>query len=147
MRDLHSNISVIKTLAPIIGNNDTEGTPAVSADRQGFNSIEHIAVIGASGDTLSGSVKIALVLEDSDDDVTFAAVTDAAAVLGATPDASGIVKVIDDPAEDDTVFRCGYVGSKRYSRLRADFTGTHTNGTPIAMLALRGHPESRPVAE
>lgn len=146
MRDLHSNISVVKMLTPIVGNNDTEGTPGASLDLLGFGSALLIAMIGVSGDTLSGALKIDVVLEDGDDGDAFVPVTDPRSVLGATPDGSGIIATIDDAAKDDVVVRCGYVGGKRYVRLRLDFTGTHTNGCPVAMLGLRGRPAQFPVA-
>lgn len=146
MRDLYSNLSVVNMLSAIVGNNDTEGEPATSIDTKGYESAVAVAAIGVSGDTLSGSVKIDVVAEESDDDTTFTPITDADQVQGATPDSNGIVATIDDAAEDDVVVKVGYLGFKRYFRLRLDFTGTHTNGTPIAMLGLRGHPHVAPVA-
>ncbi len=152
-RDLHNNIKVVQLIDPIVGNNDSEGTPANGLDTRGFDSAELIALIGQSGDTLSGSVKIDVKLEESDDDTTYTAVTDANDVLlaadgvAATPDANGIVATIDAAAEDETKVRVGYVGTKRYARLIFDFTGTHTNGIPLALLGILGHPHERPVTD
>ncbi len=144
-RDLHSNIKTVQLIDPIVGNNTAEGTPAAGLDTRGFDSAELIGLFGDSGDTLSGAVKIDVILEDSDDDAAYAAVTDPNVALvgsdpiAAAPDSSGIVATIDAPAEDSRKIRVGYVGSKRYARLRYVFTGTHTNGIPIAQLGLLSH--------
>jgi hypothetical protein len=146
MRDLFNNLAVVKMLSAIVGNDDNEGTPAVAIDTADFDSAVAVAIIGTSGDTLSGSLKIAVVAEESADDVTFTPITDADQLQGATPDGNGNLATIDDAAEDDVIVKVGYLGFKRYFRLRLDFTGTHTNVTPIAMIGLRGHPQTRPVA-
>lgn len=153
MKDLHSLIKVVDLVKPIVGNNTSEGTPANGADRRGFGSVEHVAAIGVSGDTLSGSVKIDVILQDSDDDSTYAAVTNADYALvasdgvAAAPNGSGIIATIDDAAEDNAKIRCGYIGPKRYSRLLLQFTGTHTNGTPIHTFAILGHPNQIPTSD
>lgn len=144
MRDLHSHLSKTLMLTPIVGNNTTEGTPSTALDLRGYGSAELIALIGVSADTLSGSVKIDVVLEDSSDNTTFAPVTEATYALGATPDGSGIIATVDDAAEDAVLVGVGYVGPQRYVRLRLVFTGTHTSGTPVAMVGLRGHAELSP---
>lgn len=146
MRDLYHNLSVVNMLSAIVGNNDTEGTPAASIDTKGYESAVAVAAIGVSGDTLSGAVKIDVVAEESDDNLSFTPITTASQIQGATPDSNGIVATIDDAAEDDVIVKIGFLNFKRYVRLRLDFTGTHTNGTPIAMLGLRGHPHVAPVA-
>lgn len=136
MRDLHNNLSVVRVLDAATITADGAGDADV--DLQGYNGCEMIVVVGASGDTLSGSVKISLELEESDDDTTYTDVADAD-ILGATGAGSGQFALIDDPSEDDTVYSAGYIGDKRYLRLIVNVTGTHTNGTPIGACAIRGH--------
>jgi hypothetical protein len=149
-RDLHNNIKVVQLIDPIVGNNDSEGTPANGLDTRGFDSAELVAAFGVSGDTLSGSVKVDIVLQDSDDDAAYSAVTDANDVLVAAdsgvsaPDANGIIASVDAAAKDEIKYRIGYRGTKRYCRLFLDFTGTHTNGVPIAEWGILGHPHERP---
>ncbi len=98
-------------------------------------------------------VKVDVKLQDSDDDTTYTAVTDANDVLvaadgvAAAPDVNGIVATIDAAAEDETRIRLGYVGNKRYARLIFDFTGTHSTGLPLALLGILGHPHLRPVTD
>lgn len=151
MRDFHSNNKAVKTLATAVYTSDQNGA---GVDRQGFESVEHLIQVGVSGDTLSGSKKIDFIIEESDDDATYTAVTSASDVLVdsaiaavSAPDGSGIFLTIDDAAEDDVLARIGYVGGKRYSRVVADFTGTHSNGIPLAMLAVLGHAEQAPVSD
>jgi len=153
MRELHGNIKVTQMIDPIVGNNTAEGTPANGLNKQGFDSMELIALIGLSGDVLSGSVKIDVILEESDDDSTYTAVTNADDVIvyadgvATAPDASGIIATIDASTKDETKVRCGYVGNSQYVRLNLTFTGTHTNGTPIAMLGLQSCASVRPVSD
>jgi hypothetical protein len=146
MKDLHSNIKLVQTLDPatVTGTSDVNGA---TVDRQGFDSVEHIVLFGESGDTLSGSVYFDVTIQESDDDSTWTDVTTAADVVGATPDANGVWTTIDAAAEDDTLYRIGYVGGKRYSRLQVELTGTHTNGTPIAACAVLGHADQAPTSD
>lgn len=136
MRDLHNNIDVREALETIVVNNDTEGK-GVGIDLKGYNACEFAVAVGQSGDTLSGSVLLALKLQHSDTDVDgdYADVA-AADLLGGVSGAN--FGTIDDPAEDGVVVQVGYVGSKRFVRLIVDTTGTHTNGTPIGAVAILG---------
>lgn len=141
MRDLHNKVAVRQTIAPATATADVTGA---AADRRGFESVEHIVALGASGDALSPTVRIDLRLEHSHDNAAWEAVTDAD-VLGATVGAGGVFATVDDPAEDEAVHRLGYVGGRRYSRVVAAFTGSHTGGIPLAGLALLGHAHVKPV--
>lgn len=135
MRDLHNNIDVVKAIEAIVVNNDTEGT-GLTIDLQGYNACEFVVNVGASGDTLSGSLKLDLKLQHGDlaNGTDMAAVADAD-LLG-TFATGAIFATIDDPAEDSAVFQVGYIGSKRYVRVFVDTTGTHTNGTPLSAVAI-----------
>ena len=48
---------------------------------------------------------------------------------------TGTFGVINDPAEDSTVFSTGYRGGKRFVDVVLSFTGTHSGTTPISVLA------------
>ena len=67
-------------------------------------------------------------------------------VLGAAVDGSGIFALVDDSSEDGQAFAIGYVGNARYCRVQVELTGTHSNGTPVAALALLGHGSVKPVS-
>ncbi len=140
MRDLHNQVAVRHTLVPAVTTADATGE---AVDRRGFESVEHAVITGQSGDTLSGSVKIDLKLEHSHDNSAWDTVT-TPDVIGATV-TDGIFATIEDAAEDEAVYRIGYIGGRRYSRVVADFTGTHSNGIPLAAIVLLGHAHARPV--
>lgn len=145
MRDMHSNTKVVQTLSPAVYTTDQNGA---AVDCQGFDSIEHHVTVGVTGDTLSASIKLALRLQHGDlaDSSDMADVTSANDVLPDTALTTGIFATIDDNAEDDVVVKIGYRGDKRYSRIVADFTGTHTNGIEVGAIAVKGHPHQSPVS-
>lgn len=142
MRDLYSNLSVSQLIDPDTLTADANST---AVDLQGYSSLMLVANVGASGDTLSGSVKIELEVEESDDNSTFTDVADADLHNAVDGTNDGTFAVIDDAAEDDAVYITGYQGNKRYVRAVVNVTGTHTNGTPISVSAIRGHAAERPV--
>lgn len=144
MRDLYNNLNVVQTVDPVVATADVNGA---GVDRQGYDSVLHIVNVGESGDTLSGSVYMDLILQDSPDNSTWTDVTDANYINGAfTDSANGIFATIDDAAEDDAVHKIGYRGPERYSRVVYDITGTHTNGTPMSMTAIRGNAQDNKVS-
>lgn len=141
-KDPKNNLKVTQLLDPATVTADGN---SASVDLQGYNSVLFLVSVGESGDTLSGSVKIELEVEESSDDSTF---TDAANVDvrdTVTGTNTGCFAVIDAATEDDAVYTCQYVGNKRYARVVVNVTGTHTNGTPLAILAVRGGAQVLPV--
>jgi hypothetical protein len=137
MKDLANNISVAQSIAPQVLSSDTNGT---GIDLQFFESATVIVDTGAEGDTLSASVKVDFILEDSDDNSSWSAVTSNNHVTDGAVDSSGIFLTLDDNAETPQVTSIGYVGGKRYLRVTADVTGTHTNGTPMSVSIVKGSP-------
>lgn len=136
-RNLSEVVSPVKSITPNVGNNDTDGT-GTGVDLKGYESASVVFCIGVSGDTLSGTVYMTPKVQESDSPSTN--FTDVAAA-----DLDGTLTVVDDAAEDDVVQSVDYLGSKRYIRAFVDFEGTHTTGTPIAAVVLRGHPKVAPV--
>ena len=139
--DMHHNIASVQTLDPAV---TTEARAGAPVDVQGFRAVEHIVAIGASGDTLSGTDYFDLILEASANGGDWDAVVEETHVLG-TVDESGIFATIDDAMKEQAEYRIGYVGPMRYSRIRVVPSGTHTNGTPVAALALMGGADVKPV--
>lgn len=149
LSQIHSTL-IEAAIVPIVVNNDTEGK-GLGIDLRGAEACQFVAHVGDSGDTLSGTVWLALRLEHADPDGAgadpadgdYTAVLDPSFVVlddGVVFDeATGNFAVIDAPAEDQAVFRAAYVGDKAFARLIVDTTGTHTNGTPISALAVKGH--------
>jgi len=139
MKDLSNNIvpavSIINAVKTAAGN----GT---GVDLQGYEGATVIVDVGAEGDTLSSSVYFEVSLEESDDDSTYTDVAQAGIIDG-TIAAGGIFLKLDgtaggDPDTAGGIFRVGYVGNKRYIRVVLAKTGTHSNGTPIGAIVVRG---------
>lgn len=134
-KDLLGLLTVTQLLDP-----DTVTTDTASGyvDMLGFNSCMFVVSVGASGDTLSSSVKIELEVQEGDATNSFAAAPDTAVRTAITGTATGTFALIDAATEDDAVYTCQYVGNKRYAKVNINVTGTHTSGTPIAVLAVQG---------
>lgn len=116
MQDLHSTIYPLAVIPPVSVSNNTAQVGTVvdlaavlnpsSTTLGGFDGLEFITNIGAFAD--SDAVFTPLV-EDSDDNITFAAVTDQF-LLGTEAAASFTI------ANLNSCKRIGYIGSKRYVR-------------------------------
>lgn len=123
------NDGKVQSLKPQTRTADAVGT---AVDLGGYNSALIEWNFGTSGDTLSGSVKVQAVLEESDVVGSGYAAVAAASIVGTLP-------LVDAPGEDATIYLTAYIGSKQFIRPTLDFTGTHTNGLPTAVTVLRGH--------
>jgi hypothetical protein len=138
MRDIYNNITVSQVANPAVV---TANVTSSAIDLQGFNSAVVLFAVGASGDTLSGSVYWTLKLTECDTsggsytDVALADLHNSAATV-----------VIDDAAEDETVVKFGYKGNKQFIKAVATKTGTHSVGTPIGIVAVKSKAAELPVA-
>jgi hypothetical protein len=137
MQDLKNKVDYQIAMTAAVKTADDNGD---SVDLQNNDSCTITAVVGASGDTLSGSVYIELELEESTDNSTWTDCADADVQGSVTGTNTGTFAVIDDAAEDDAIYTAGYLGDARYVRMVANVTGTHTNGTPIGAVAVMGNP-------
>lgn len=133
MKDLHSNIDVVSVLDPIAV---TATATYSDIDLAGFNSAEIVFHVGLDAGTgLGASHKFVYSLYDSDDGDTYALV-ETADVLGAGTITSGVILTIDSTDEDNTVYRFGYVGGKRYLQIIGTVTGTVS--CPIGISVVKG---------
>ena len=134
-RDLHNNLAVVHLLDA----QDIVATDTYSAilDTNGFESAELLVNLGAAT-PLSGSVYLTPILQESDTVVGTDFTTVAAgSVLGA-------FTVIDAASEDSCTQHVGYIGYKRYVRVKLDVTGS-LSATNVAVTGLLGHAARRPV--
>lgn len=153
-RELHSNIKAVQHVAAQAIT--TTNTPSTGVDLLGFDSVEFLISIGtvtniANSPQPTWSFK----LQESDtSNADFTDVTDSSIVSvgsasspATTPDSStGVFLTIDDAAEDATVYRVGYRGTKRYVRVVA--TAANTPGsTPYSVVAILGHPSLAPTSD
>lgn len=129
--DLANNVTSTQLIVP--GNlTATNNTDAL--DTQFMNGSMLVLNMGNSSDTLSGSVYWTLILQDSPDDSAWTAVTSNTSVTYGTVNTStGVYATIDDPAEDSTLFKIGYVGPQRYVRVAITATGSMSSGTIMAV--------------
>jgi len=140
MKDLYNNITVESVLDPITV---TATAIHTDIDLQGYNSCLLLVSAGLDAGTgLSASHKLVFTLDDSDDGVTYAAVT-TADMLDLTV-ASGVVITIDAVGEDNTIYKLGYIGGKRY--LQLTYTETGTVSMPLSIVCIKGDPREAPVA-
>ena len=133
MRDIKANMKHDFCLCAVV----TEDADGASVDMQEYKEVAFYATVGASGDTLSGSLKFDIGLEHSDDNSTFAACTDAQVLGSVASGSTGVFAIVDGATDDEKVYVAQYRGTKRYVRASITAAGTHTNGTPIAITALR----------
>ena len=140
MKDLSNNINPAVSIINAVKTAAANGT---GVDLQGYESATVLVDVGAEGDTLSSSVYFELSLEESDDDSTYTDVAQASIVDG-TISSGGIFLKLDGTAggNPDTaggILRVGYVGNSRYIRVVIAKTCTHSSGTPIGAMIVRGH--------
>jgi hypothetical protein len=141
MKDLYNNLEVVSIIDPVTVTNGGAPAAVEDIDLAGFNSALIVYSVGTEAGTLSETLYHTLKLEHADDDGTGSAgdysEVAAADVLGVTP-AQGIIFTIDDPAKDNAVYKCGYVGGKRFLKITAAETGA-TSGCPISVVLVKGH--------
>lgn len=142
MRDLYNSVSLLAVVAA--ATLTATPTPTV-IDRQGFESLVIEVGVGIGGITFTGTNKLEIVVEHSDDGTTYEAVTvdDLQGVESVT---SGVVKAWTAAKAAASLDKIGYVGGRRYVKVTPTFGGTHATGTPVAVTALLGSPHILPVA-
>lgn len=136
MRDLCNNINLKPAFLPKAA--VTDGTAQVSevCDRKGFDSITLALVTG----TLTDADAVwSVLIEDSDDDSTYAAVDDANLI--GTEALAGFTF-----GDDNECRKIGYVGNKRYVRATIDDTTANTGNLFVAGVWIMGHPNAAPTA-
>ena len=135
MRDLYNVTKSAQLVAPAVR---TASASAVTMTLDGtFDALNLLFAVGAAGDTLSASVKIALKLEETFDGQNFTPVK-SAALIGATADADGNVVIVDADGEAGKVYAVGYIGGAKKLKATVAYTGTHSNGTATGLIAVMG---------
>lgn len=142
---LYANTQITSLLVPAVRNSDTAST---GMDLQNCDDAVLIAHLGDSADTLNGSNTIEIEVQESDTDVdgnyTAVANADLTNYSAEATTNVGTIALINAAAEDQAVFFAGYKGSKRFIRLKFNFTGTHSTGIPCAVTGLRSRLRAQP---
>lgn len=139
----YSNTSAVQLLAPAARTADAN---SASMDTRDHETAALLFNVGANADTLSGSVYIELEVQESDDNSSWSAVANADLnnyVTGSTNAGTG--KKIAANADANQSYLVGYKGYKRYIRGVVNVTGTHSNGTIVGVVGLRGRAHLAPV--
>lgn len=132
MFDLKNDIKVDKALSVgAISSNTTTAGDAITFN--GFNSLTFVI---QSGTLTDGTYTPKI--EDSEDGVTYAEVTDATKLLGTIANATFIA------TDDNKVKTIGYIGNKPYVKLSIVSSGVTSGGT-LAATVIKGHPTISPV--
>lgn len=138
MKDLHNSVHVARGLSPVAAG--TDNTPYVSeiVDRQGFNSLEFLILIGANTDA---NVTFAVLFEHGDESNMSDNEAVADNFLLGTEVLAGF-----QYNDDNEVRKIGYVGPKRYCRVTVTPTGNDSPDQSIFMAGcwLLGHPSLAP---
>jgi hypothetical protein len=133
IKDVKNGLKLVNSVLPLLRTADVNGSGVDTQDSIGVALVAHV---GTSGDTLSGSVYLALEVEHSDDNSSWSDCADADIDVAVTGANTGTFAKIDDAAEDDAIYKCNYIGSKRYVRVVGNLVGTHTNGISFAAHAV-----------
>lgn len=136
MLDLENVTTVQQIIDPVVLSGTSDVTSA-AIDLAGFRDVNIAVLVGESGDSLSGSLKVELEVQESDDDSTYTACANADITNAVTGTNTGTFAVIDAAAEDDAVYQTKYLGDKQYVKVVANLTGTHTNGIPLGAIAIK----------
>lgn len=141
--------SDVNTLLGLTLSTRTATAQTAGADTTEWKSLTFGWYLGIGGITFDADNRIDVVVEESDDNSTYTAVTSADALIlpyGFSFAAGGIVKsyTAAKAAADTAYSKVGYRGKMQYARLKFLFTGTHGTGTPCAAFVLQGHPTHKP---
>ncbi len=136
MQDLHNNIDVKRVISPVSVADNTAQVGQI-IDRQGFNALEYVIAAGSLADA---DATFTVLLEEGD----VANLSDAAAVADA--DLLGTEALASFTfASDDKVFKLGYKGNKRYTRLTIT-PAANASAALLAAVAVLGSPAIAPTA-
>lgn len=124
-------------LTPAILDTDTESS---AIDLQGHYAASLIVTVGAGGITFDESNKLEFILTHSDDNVSYEAVDATDVDKIDTVETGGIVLAFTSEHAAASAYVVNYVGGRRYVKLKADFTGTHGTGTPVAAVVALARP-------
>lgn len=136
MRDLHNNIAPKRVLSPASVSDNTAQVGQI-IDRQGFKALEYVILTGSLADA---DATFTVLLEEGD----ASNLSDAAAVADA--DLLGTEALASFTfAADDKVFKLGYKGHKRYTRLTIT-PAANASAALLAAVAILGDPQLAPTA-
>jgi hypothetical protein len=132
MEDMYNSIGLTSSIrAQAV----TAAVNGAGVELANFNSATVVFDLGTfAGTTPTATIKI----QESDDNVTFTDVAAADLIGGALP---GI-----DATTDETVYKRGYIGIKKYVRVIVSAIAGTSPSLPMSAVVIRGHARTYPVA-
>lgn len=140
-KDISTSLGAIAAIAPAVL--DADNTPA-AIDIGNYGAAIVLIHVGIGGITFTADNKVEFKLTHSDDNSTYTAVAQED-VKGVTVGTGGIVRSLVAAHAAASLTKVGYHGGKRYLKLLADFSGTHSSGTPMSAVVVAGEPFVAPV--
>lgn len=137
--DMFNNIFAARAISPVSTATGASG-PTSGVDTAGFESVNFIMAYGVVGATAEWTHS----LQDSDDGVTFTSVANTSTivnVLGAQAGATG-TQTGPTGSGDHSVWRMGYVGPKRYVKVK--MANGNVSTSLISAVCELGTPHSAP---
>ena len=135
MKDLASNIKCSLAEPPVAAQTDNTAIVSSILDTAGFGSAVFVGILGTNTDA---DVTFTVLVEDGDNSsLTDNAAVDDIHLVGV--EAMGL-----DFADDNKVFKIGYIGPKRYVRVTVTPANNAAGNIFFAACWIQGHPRKAP---
>lgn len=135
MLDLHNQIKCSLAEPPVAAQTDNTAIVSTILDTAGFGSAEFVGIFGTNTDA---DVTFTVLVEDGNDSgLSDNAAVDDIYLLGV--EAMGL-----DFADDNKVFKIGYIGPKRYVRVTVTPANNGAGNIFFAAAWIQGHPRVSP---
>lgn len=146
MVDLHNNIKCSRGFSPAAASTNNDAFVSQIVDTANFGSCEYVFIMGSIADA---DVTFTVLVEDGDNasltdnaavDDAFLLGTEAGTIAAGAQDGTGAAPGF---ADDNKVFKIGYIGPKRYVRVTIT-PANNTGNIFIAGIWIQGHPRVLP---
>ena len=135
--DLYHSASPVRVVDPDTVTADKAADNYV--DMLGYESALILITVGATGDTIDANNYIAHKVEECDTSGgSYTAVARSNIMSGIAAGTAGEISLVNAATHTvDSVIHAHVRPTMRYLKIRADVTGTHTNGTPQSICVVR----------
>jgi len=140
MRDIANQLSAVLLLEPQVLTSTADHTTKI-LDTAKFDSAAVAVELGEWTGAWSAAATCSFELQES------ATTANADFTAVAAGNMVGAFTVVDAATKDQTIQSVGYIGHKRYLRLKIDMTpgtGTGITAAPTSVIGVLGHPDNRP---
>ena len=139
----YHNLSLSQLLVPLLR---TASANSASVDCRDRNSVALAVSVGATGDTLNGTNRMELQVQESDDNSAFTAAADADLVKVLPGQATGTFGIVNNTTTAvNKIYQTAYIGKRRYIRVAVANFGTTGSGTTYGVTAVGAIPAIGPL--